>query len=553
MRNKIILFVVIAVVIAGLAGFWYYQKNIYSKEVLKLEILGPEEAELAQEIEYTVKYKNNGNIKLEDPRLVFEYPKYSITEEGESLRQELVLDDIYPGEEKTFHFKTRLLGKEGEIKKAQAWLSYRPKNLKARYESKTSHAVQIKSVPLTLEFDLPSKIESGKEISFRLNYFSNVNYPLSNLGIKLEYPSDFEFKSARPQPLEETDWEIGLLNKAEGGRIEITGNIMGKVGEQKNFKAQLGSWQDGEFVFLKEAVRAVQIVTPSLYITQEINNNPQYIATPGDALHYEIYFKNIGEESFSNLFLVVKLEGELFDFNSLKAPLGEFETGDNSIIFDWRRVPKLQFLDAQEEGKVEFWIELKDDWQIATEKDKNPVLRNKVYLSQAREEFVTKVNSKLEIVQKGYYQDEIFGNTGPLPPRVGNVTTYTITWQAKNYYNDVKNVKVRAVLGKNAELTGKIFPEDARLTFDSVSREVVWKMETLHAGEGILGGAPNVSFQISFSPSASQKGTTPILINQAKISGEDQFTENLVESTTHPIDTTLPDDNTVTASEGVIQ
>ncbi len=553
MRNKIILFIIIATAIVGLVGFWYYQKNIYSKEVLKLEILGPEEAELAQEIEYTVKYKNNGNIKLEDPRLVFEYPEYSITEEGASLRQELVLDDIYPGEEKTFHFKTRLFGKEGEVKKAQAWLSYRPKNLKARYESETSHATQIKSVPLTLELDLPSKIESGKEIIFRLNYFSNVNYPLANLGIKLEYPSGFEFKSARPQPLEKTDWEIGLLNKAEGGRIEITGNIIGKVGEQKNFKAQLGSWQNGDFVFLKEAVRAVQIATPSLYITQEINNNPQYTATPGDTLHYEIYFKNIGQEPFTNLFLVSKLEGEPFDFQSLKAPLGEFEAGDNSIIFDWRRVPKLQFLDAQEEGKVEFWIELKDDWQMSSEKDKNPVLRNKVYLSQAREEFVTKVNSKLEIIQKGYYRDEIFGNTGPLPPKVGNLTTYTITWQAKNYYNDVKNVKVKAALGKNVELTGKIFPEGARLTFDSVSREVIWKMETLHAGKGILEGAPNVSFQVSLSPSSSQVGTTPVLIGEALISGEDQFTENTVQGTAAPIDTTLPDDDTVTAFEGVIE
>jgi hypothetical protein len=552
MRNKLILAIIILAALAGIVGFWYYQRNVYSKEVLKLEILGPETAELAQEIEYTVKYKNNGNIKLEDPRLVFEYPEYSIVEEGGSLRKELILDDIYPGEEKIFHFKTRLLGKQGDIKKAQAWLSYRPKNLKARYESETSHAVQIKSVPLTLEFDLPSKIESGKEVSFRLNYFSNVNYPLSNLGIKVEYPSDFEFKSAKPEPLEETDWEIGLLNKAEGGRIEITGDLRGEVEEQKQFRAQLGSWQDGEFVLLKEAIRAVQIVTPSLYITQEINNNPQYTASPGDTLHYEIYFKNIGDEAFSNLFLVAKLEGELFDFQSLKAPLGEFEVGDNSIIFDWRRVPELQFLDAQEEGRVEFWINLKEDWELSSKQDKNPVLRNKVYLSQAREEFITKVNSKVEIMQKGYYQDEIFGNSGPLPPKVGNLTTYTITWQVKNHYNDVKNVKVRAALGKNVNLTGRIFPEGARLTFDSVSREVVWKMDTLHAGKGILGGAPNVSFQISFSPSSSQKGQTPILIGQVKISGEDQFTGNTIQGTAPPINTTLPDDQTITPEKGVV-
>ena len=440
MRNKFILTVIIIAVVAGAVGFWYYQRNSYSKEILKLEILGPSETELAQEIEYTVKYKNNGNIRLEEPLLVFECPKNSLecfleereetAEEKKSLRKNISLSTIYPGEEKTISVKARLLGKKEENKTAQAWLSYRPKNLKARYESETSHTTRIKSVPLTLEFDLPSKIESGKEISFRLNYFSNTNYPLLRLGIRMEYPSDFEFQSSKPEFLEGTDWEIGSLNKTEGGRIEITGKVRGEIEEQKIFKAELGTWQDGEFILLKEAIRAVQIVTPSLYISQEINGSSQYVASAGDILHYEVFFKNIGEEAFNNLFLVAKLEGELLDLKTIKAPLGEFESGDNSIIFDWRRISQLQFLDAQKEGQVEFWVELKKDWQITGPQDKNQVIRNKVYLSQAQKEFVTKVNSKLEIIQKGDYVNEIFGISGPIPPEVGNRTTYTITWQS---------------------------------------------------------------------------------------------------------------------------
>jgi hypothetical protein len=502
---------------------------------LKLEILGPAEAELAQEIEYVIKYKNNGNTRLEEPILIFECPKNSLecllrdkeesAEEKKSLRKEILLDTIYPGEEKTFYIKARLLGKEDEIKTAQVWLSYRPKNLTARYESQTSLVTQIKAVPLTLEFDLSSKIDSGKEISFRLNYFSNADYPLADLGIKTEYPSDFEFEKASPKPLEKTEWSIGLLNKAEGGRIEITGNLKGEVGEQKQFKAQLGTWQDGEFVVLKETIRGVEIVTPSLYITQQINNNPQYVANAGDTLHYEIFFKNIGNDVLNNLFLVANLEGQLFDLQTLKAPAGDFEKGDNSIVFDWRKVSKLQFLQVGEEGKVEFWIDLKDDWQIANTNEKNQVLRNKIQLSQAQKEFTTKVNSKLAVLPSVYYEDEVFGNSGPTPSQVGETTTYTIIWQIKNYYNDVKNVRIKATLNNQVRLTGRIFPEDSRFTFDSGSREVVWEVGDLSVGKGILDPAPNVAFQIAFTPASFQKGTVIQLVGEATITGEDQFTE----------------------------
>ena len=115
MKRKLITFTIILTFILAATVFWYYRKNIYSKEILKLEVLGPEEVELAQEFEYTVRYKNNGNITLEEPKLIFEYPENSIVVEGEnssgnSLRQERKLDDIYPGQERTFSFKARLLG-----------------------------------------------------------------------------------------------------------------------------------------------------------------------------------------------------------------------------------------------------------------------------------------------------------------------------------------------------------------------------------------------------------------------------------------------------------
>ena len=558
--KKLTLIIIILAAIAGIAGLYYYQRNIYSKEILKLEILGPTETELAQEIEYIVKYKNNGNTRLEEPELIFEYPEYAISSEGNSQRVTKNAADfggaIYPGEEQTFSFKARLLGKEGEVKQAKATLSYQPKNLKARYESSTTFTTVIKKVSLTFDFDLPTKIESGKDFDFKLNYFSNVDYPLSDLRVTVEYPSDFEFVESNPQSLEKTDWDIGLLNKAKGGRISITGKLRGEIGEEKVFQAKLGTWRDGEFILLKEIAKGVEITKPSLYVSQQINGNPRYIASPGDSLHYQISFKNLGEDIFTNLFLIVKLEGKAFDFGAMIAPQGSFESGDNSIIFDWKRVSKLQFLDAGEEGEAEFWIELKDEWPISGSEDKNPEIKTNVYLSQIQEQFVNKVNSKLEIVQKVYFQDEVFGNAGSLPPRAGESTSYTVMWQARNFYNDVSGVKVKAKLPSNVDLTGNIFPEDgsSNFTFDSESREIVWGVGDLKVSEGVAGtAAPNLSFQVRLTPSADQIGQTPEIIGEAMISGEDQWTGEIIRGTSSAVNTTLPDDPTVTGEQSIVQ
>lgn len=557
--RKITIFIIIITTIVGILGFYYYQKNIYSKEILKLEILGPEEVDLLEEIEYIVKYKNNGNTRLDDPELIFEYPKYSLPVKETSLRITKGADElggaIYPGEEKTFRFKARLLGKEGEAKTAKAALSYRPKNLKARYESSTTFTTIIKKVPITFEFDLPSKIESGKDLRFRLNYFSNTDYPLSNLRVTIEYPSNFEFTESVPFALDKMEWEVGLLNKAEGGRIEILGKIRGEVGEEKVFQAKMGSWREGEFILLKEITRGITIIKPALHINQLINGNPELIANPGDNLHYELFFRNIGEETLTDMSLVITLSGSAFDFKTIQAPEGEYETGDNSIIWDWRRVRDLQLLSSQEEGKVEFWIKLKKEWEIQSLEDKNPKIKTKVYLSQVREEFINKVNSKLEVVQKGYFEDEVFGNSGSIPPQVGETTTYTIMWQVKNYYNEIKNAKMKATLPKNVRLTGKIFPEEEadKFTFDSISRELIWNIGDLMVAQGILNPASNIAFQISFIPEAGQKGQRPNLIEEVRITGEDQWTKETLEAASDAINTTLPDDQTITTEMGIVQ
>lgn len=551
MKWKII-FLVFLLLLAGFL-FWDWQSNNFSKDVVKLEIIGPDKASLAQEVEYTVRYKNNGNIRLDNPRLTFVPPSDSL-EEGK-MAERKVLDSeklglaIYPGEEKSFTFKVRIFGKEGETKTARAFLDYQPKGLKASYESTTSLTTVIKSVPLTFDFDLPSRVSIGRKFTLDINYFSSIDYPLTDLLCRLQYPDNFEFLDSQPSSPTKTDWQIPLLNKADGGRIEISGRLSGKVGEVSLFKAQLGIFKNGRFIVLKEIEKGVELTKPSLLIREQINGNPQYVAKPGDWLHYEIFFRNIGENDLNNLTLISKLEGEAFDFQTIKSDAGSYQAGDNSLIFDWRKIPALQHLAPTEEGKVDFWIKLKD----RLEGLKNPSLKNTVFIGYAREEFLTKVSGSLLLSQKGYFQDEVFGNSGPLPPKVGSQTTYTIIWRVEAPSAPLKNVIVKAKLPSNVKLTGAIFPDEekTKFSFDSKSGEISWMAGNL--GETATTTAKSLAFQVTLTPTKDEKGGAATIIGEATGQGDDVWAGKEVVSSSPPVTTILPDDPTVNENMGIIQ
>jgi len=539
-------------IVLGVA-FFVWQQNIISKEVLKLEILVPGEADMGEELVYTIKYKNNGNVRLENPTLIFEYPEGAISLEDQTRRVTQELDDIYPGQERTVEFPARLFGRVDEVKEAQAQITYTPKNLTGQFTAETTASTVITFVPLNFELDLPSKIESGQDFNFSVNYFSNSEYPLANMRISIDYPDGFEFKKAVPASVGDSEWSLGLVNRAEGGRITITGSLEGELNEAKIFRARIGSWEDGNFTLFKEVVRGVEIAVPQLLISQRINDETEFVASPGDMLHYEVFFKNVSDKNLENLFLVINLDGRPLDLLTLRATYGTSQQGGKSILWESRDVGRLRFLGKGEEGKVEFWVNVAKDWQQLSSQDKDFSITTTVVLSDIREEFSVPVSSKLSIEQTVRFQDDVFGNQGPLPPQVGTPTTYTITWTASNLYNDVHNVKVKASLGQSVQLSGNIFPEDSSLVFDSASREVVWDAGDIEAGSGSFGPAASVSFQVSFTPQEFQIGSIPELIGEARIMGDDIFTNRLVSSIDETITTILPDDESVSSQMGVVQ
>jgi hypothetical protein len=162
--------------------------------------------------------------------------------------------------------------------------------------------------------------------------------------------------------------------------------------------------------------------------------------------------------------------------------------------------------------------------------DKNPILKNKVTLGEARQEFLTKINSVISAEQKIYSDNKYFENSGPYPLESGQKTTLTVEWKAKNLYNDVENARMVTVLPESVEWVGKTSPEGTDITYDEETGEVVCNIGSLPAGAGILKDAKICAFQVSVQPELTDEAI--IILGSAQLSGVDQWTNKTITTKT---------------------
>lgn len=552
-----------------IAGFIIWRSFIsFDKSKVKLEISGPERIASGDEAVYTVKYGNKSKTTLKDIKLVFYFPEDSwpIETGNDDLIQNLDLNDLGAGQENQIELKARIIGQKDSRKKVQARLNFRPANLGSHFENQAEFSTVIISVPLILDFDLPLRLVSGQSFDFSLEYFNQGEVVFKDLKLKLEYPAGFNFESAEPEPLERNNfWSVSDLMAGRANKIFIHGVIEGREGERKSFKAQLGVLKNDQFISYAEAVEAVQISVSPLFVSQTVNGAADYVAKAGEVLNYKINYKNTTDVGIKDVVITSQLDGSALDLAGLELEKGSFDGLNRAITWKAGNLPALEFLGPRQEGQIEFKVKIKDSLPIKNYSDKNFSITNTVKINSSQtplslaniqvsgqSQMTAKIASQMTLEAKGYFRDDLIPNSGPMPPRVGQATTYTIKWHLSNTSNDLKNVKVTAYLPPHVQWLNKVKPSEADLKYNSGTGQLIWSLGDLPAATGLLLPVKQIVFQVAITPSLNQTGSLVELIGQSIATGQDSFTGLELKSASEPIDTDLPDDLTVSQQDGIV-
>ena len=556
--------------IALLVGtFVRIRQTLFSQDRVSVSVTGPSNVNSSDLTDFVISYENANRSGLADAELVVSYPPNFVPEgnantfRNDASSSSVAIGDISAFEKKTLDFSGKFYGSKDSIAYIRAELRYRPNNVQSRFSAAGQKSVNLRSASLAVELEAPLSVPPSGEVNYLVNYENTSDSSLSNVRMKATFPAGFSLRDADPKPSEgEVVWYLGSIAPGERGKIRLTGNMSGVPNETKTVKVEFGTFQgDNTFLSYSDAERITRIVAAPFSIRQSLNGAKPGAVNPGDILRYTIAYRNDSEIALREAIITVELEGDALDFSRLRPEKGAYDSLRKVITWKASDVSQLGNLVPNASGEIEFNVPVRDDFvpksvltkdfqikttaKIESPDVPNPAGANKIV---ATDTMWTKVNSRLLLETVGYYKDSVLPNAGPIPPTVGQNTTYTLHWLLSNTTNGVTGAEVSADLPTGVVWTGKTFPDTEKISYNERTNKIVWSVGSLGVGEGILAPKRTVAFQVSIRPELNQLNTSPALLQPSLAKATDVFTNEMIQSRTSEKTTSLREDDSLPPS-----
>lgn len=560
-------FVVALIFFVAAMGYAYYIFNGGQKVAggadVEVEVLGPVSVASSQPLTMDVVIQNNSTLKLETVDLIFDYPEGTRDHEDLSKSVTVVrrgIDDI-EGQSAIKETQTAsLFGEEGTKQIVEVTVEYRLEGSSAIYQKKANFDVVIQSSPIALKVETDKEITAGQEMEFDIEVTSNSSKVLHNVVLIGEYPFGFKATTAEPAPVSGSNaWYFETLNPNETKTIRLVGRVEAQDGEERVFKFSTGLAQaeteDRLDVIFTTEVATIDIKRSflSVDITFDKEAGDTFVKSGQRNISGEVVFNNNLDDPVQDVRIEVELVGDVIDKNSVDAISGFYNSADNKIIWTKSTNDLFEEIRARERSSTSFTFRTKD-LGSGTSLFKNPEVSFNIKITGLRvneNEVEEEISS--EVFKKVIFLSDVdfvastlavsgpFTNTGPLPPQAEKETTFNIVWEISNSSNDLKNAQITARVPEYVQWKNIVKPDGEDITFDSIKRTITWNIGDIEAGIGYTFKKRTLAFQVGLTPSLSQVGDSPILINDMVFTAMDSFTNTEIREVSSSITTRASD------------
>jgi len=572
-KKKIIWITVILFIIAcgGLAAYFFFSgQNVISPKKINFSIDGPTYIDAGAPFVLNIFVENKNQAAIETADLILNFPSGAFSKDGKPLtRTRISLGTIPAQEIVNKEMDIFLLGSEDEKKVISASLEYRFYQSNAILVKDANYEISIIRPAMGVSVFMPSELNARQEINVNLDFVSNSQSTIKDVYAKVIYPPGFQFKNSNIKPSSGQDtWFLGDFNSLEKKTIEINGFIEGQDLEEKNFNIVVGALdEDGNIIPYGNGLGSAIVKRNPIGFNVSINGSDvqKNILRAGDFVRVVLSWQNNLPSPVNNARIEVSLDSPIIDEGSISATGANYLDSEKKIIWDSSNNERLISIPVNGIDNTQFSFKIKDNLPILSSSDKDFSIKLKAKISgsiaggegqninpstEVEKDII--IASDLKAESLALYRSGPFKNAGLLPPKVGSETTYTIKWSLSGNSSDLKDVKVSAYLPPYIRWINNISPSSENITFSQKDSLVIWTIDKLPSGTGIVSPVREVYFQIGFTPSANQEKTSPVLVNEGSVSAFNDFIKDYLTTSINSVDTRLNNDPGFKWAEGAV-
>lgn len=559
-------------ILGGLGyGFYYYIfRGGSDATALNLSVSAPEKVIAGEEFFSTISYKNLSRASASRIRVEVTYPENFI-----------FLDSQPKAEEKdsVWQFEKLAVGASGEIKiKGKivnqketnnillVKITYTPENFSSEFKKEASHTFSVEDIGIDISFDYSSSVLVGQESEIAVRVKAQENNFLPQFKLTIDPLENMEIISADVTEVAKNKVDQNLkIEKARPGVYNI--NEIGKEEQEFKIKYKLNkkmadeqeivmrfanlAEDDKTRSFLEKRIK-IEVMKSDLNLTLIINGSKNDQAVNfGDRLNYSLVYNNKGETSMKDVALMAVLESDWLDWKTLKEENNGQEKG-NSLTWTKEEIPALAELEPDKEGIIDFSVDIVSLEEAQAMASRSFQIKSYIQFSLGNsEEFkanldnrsntiINKINSDLSLKEEVRYfsADNVPVGNGPLPPKVGETTSFKVYWTLANNLHELNEAKVEVVLPEDVSWDNKNRTSVGAISYDSDSRKVIWQIGRLP----ITVYRADAEFNISITPTESDRNKIMVLLPEASAVAVDSETQGAIASLAKAKTTKLEDD-----------
>lgn len=552
------------------AAYWAYGKYSYllgssNLENVSLEITGKSQVVAGEEYLYSINYSNKERVALKDVEINVVFPTSFILIDSvpasavssSSQNGFWRIDHLAPGESGHIEVKGKIIAPESDTGVVFADMNYHSEKYTTVFKKSASFETIVSDVGIDFSFDNFSSVLVGEESIIKIGYKTKEKNYLKNFRVSMNSLENLVFlpatKDAKPGI-----WQVNEI-KADEQFIEAKFKFKEKINPTEEISLRFEYSENGQYYPFLEKKINIEVMKSTLNLNIILNGSrgDQGIDF-GQTMNYSIVYANKGEVAMKNLVIMGVMEGGLIDWATIKdANKGKID--NDTITWTKDEIPALAVLDSGQEGTIDFSVNILAQDKV-TDKKINQVKSFAQFNiggfasttpEEAKKEeadnkdtrsniIISKLNSDVQLDESILYfnSDNIAVGSGPLPPKVGQTTTYKVYWKLNNTLHELNNLTIETTLPEYVTWSGKETVTVGSMRYEPDTRKVIWDIGRLPVSDYKVEG----NFSISITPTEDYFDKIMVLTTGATVKATDTETSTEINKTTKPKTTQLEND-----------